>query len=261
MELPLVVFCALLGLACGSFANVVIYRAPRGQSVVSPPSACPKCNARIRARHNIPVVSWLWLRGSCADCGARIPMQYPLIEALTALLFAVVAMVTGWSWELALLLVLAFFTVVLSVVDFHTRRLPNNIVGPFAVATGVAVLAVVLGSNEPWILVRALIGAAALGLVYFLTFLAWPGGMGFGDVKLAPVLGGTLATFGWSTLVVGGASAFVWGSVVGIGAMVVARRRKGLAIPFGPWMFAGAWTGILVGDIVAQWYLRVTGLT
>ncbi|WP_062133640.1 prepilin peptidase [Demequina aestuarii] len=252
---------AALGLALGSFANVVIHRVPRGESVVSPPSACPACGARVRARHNVPVLGWLWLRGRCADCGAPISGRYPLVEALTALIFAGIGLAVGLAWELPLLLVLAFFTIVLSAVDLETRRLPDRIVAPFAALVVVSVLVVALGTGDLGVLWRSAIGAAAFGLFYFLAFLAYPRGMGFGDVKLAPVLGAVLGSLSWPALAVGGFAAFLWGSLAGVIVMIMQRRGRGVAIPFGPWMFVGAWTGIVAGAAVADWYLGVAGLT
>ncbi|MFW2514319.1 prepilin peptidase [Demequina sp. SO4-13] len=261
MDSVLALFVALVGLAVGSFANVVIYRVPRGESVVSPPSECPACGARVRARHNVPVFGWLWLRGQCADCGAPISGRYPVIEAATAIVFGVIGAVVGLAWVLPLLLVLAFFTIVLSAVDFETRRLPDRILAPFAILSLASIAAVVIGAGDAWTLSRAAIGAGAFGLFYLVAFLAYPKGMGFGDVKLAPVLGAILGTFGWEQLAVGGFAAFFWGSVVGIAAMALQRRRHGVSIPFGPWMFLGAWTGVVVGEPVARWYLNVVGLT
>ncbi|MFW7415192.1 prepilin peptidase [Demequina sp. SO4-18] len=254
-------FCALLGLMLGSFSNVVIYRVPRGESVVAPPSACPACGARVRARHNVPVVGWLWLRGRCADCGAPISARYPVNEAVMAIAFGVVGAAVGLAWVLPLLLVLAFFSIVLSSIDFETRRLPDRIVAPFALLVVAGICGFAISEGEVWVVWRAAIGAAALGLFYFVAFLAYPRGMGLGDVKLAPVLGATLGSLGWAQLAVGGFAAFVWGSVIGIGVMILQRRRRGVSIPFGPWMLLGAWTGVVIGPLVANWYLEVVGLT
>lgn len=261
MHTIVVIASTLLGLAFGSFANVVIHRVPAGESVVSPPSACPRCGHEIRARHNVPVVSWLLLRGACADCGARISPRYPMVELATGALFAVIAWVVGLQWTLPLLLITAFFTVVLTAVDLETRRLPDRIVAPFAVlALGAAVLAAAM-TGEWADLGRAGVGALILAALYSLAFFAYPQGMGFGDVKLAPVLGGVLGYFGWAELAVGGIAAFAWGAVVGIGTMIAVRRRRGVAIPFGPWMFLGAWTGLTVGPPIAAWYVGVTGIS
>ncbi|MDN4481677.1 prepilin peptidase [Demequina muriae] len=261
MENVLIAVCVLLGLALGSFANVVIHRVPRGESIVSPPSACPQCGSPIRPQHNIPVIGWLWLRGRCADCSAPISGRYPAIEAVTAVLFGVIAWATGLSWTLPLLLVLAFFSIVLAAVDLETRRLPDRIVLPFAALAVICIVALAVANGDIGVIVRAAVGAAALGAFYLAAFLAYPRGMGFGDVKLAPVLGALLGSLGWAQLAVGGFSAFVWGSLVGVGVMIAQRRGRGVTIPFGPWMLLGAWTGVIVGAPVGQWYLEVMGLT
>lgn len=254
-----VAFAALLGACLGSFANVVIHRVPAGESIVSPPSACPSCGERIKFRHNIPVVSWLWLRGRCSTCGARISSRYLFVEVLCAVAFAAVVTWQGVSWEAALLLVLVFFTVVLSAIDFETLRLPNVILLPFGALSLAIVIVAALTRDESLWATRALLGALGLGAVYFGAFMAYPRGLGLGDVKLAPILGLILGFFGWGPLVVGGFAAFLWGAVVGIA--FGARRGSGLKarIPFGPWMFAGAWTGVLVGDPAWDWYLGVAG--
>lgn len=253
--------CAVLGVALGSFANVAIYRVPRGESVVSPPSACPHCGARVRPQHNVPVLSWLWLRGRCADCRGPISVRYPLVELSMGILFATVGVAVGVSWALPLLLVLAFFTVVLSMVDLETRRLPDRLLLPFAgfVAIGVTLIAIEEGEWNS--LLRVVVGAAGVGAFYFIAFLVYPRGMGFGDVKMAPILGAALGSIGWSALVVGWFAAFFWGSLAGIATMLALRKRRGVAIPFGPWMFLGAWTGIVAGAPIAAWYLDVTGIT
>lgn len=257
----LVLTAALFGLAFGSFANVVIYRVPRGQSVVSPPSACPGCGSRIKARHNVPLVGWFVLRGRCASCREPISARYPLVEALVGLLFTVVVARFGVSWESALLLPAAWAAVVLSAIDIDVRRLPRAIVVPWSVASLVIVIGAAAQSGNGSLLVRSLVGAAALGALYFGAFVAYPRGMGWGDVTMAPVIGGVLAFFGWGELAVGALAAFVWGLLLAVAPMVKARAVKGVAIPFGPSMFAGAATGISVGGFIASWYsTKVLGL-
>lgn len=255
-----VVLALVLGLSLGSFANVLIYRVPLGLSVVSPPSACPKCDAQIKAWHNVPVLGWLWLRGRCASCGAPISPRYILVEVLVGVLFALTVWAQGLTAGSALLLGLAFFGVVLGAIDLETRRLPDPLTAAFAIYTTVVILAAGSLSGDWSGAMRALIGSAALGALYFLAFFLYPKGMGFGDVKLAPTLGALLAWFGWDIFTVGAFAAFLWGAVFGIGAMVAARRSRGVSIPFGPWMFIGAVTGVVAGGAVASWYLAVIGI-
>ncbi|MDE0573046.1 prepilin peptidase [Demequina sp. B12] len=250
----------LLGLALGSFANVVIARAPQNESVVRPRSACPRCGAAIRSRHNIPIVGWLALRGRCFDCSEPISVRYPVIEGLTGLVFVGLFLWLGVSPELGLALIVAFFTVVLSAIDFDTQRLPDNVVRPFAISVGTYLLAWAATTGSWSNVVGAVIGAAILAAFYFLVWFIYPKGMGFGDVKLAPVLGAVMGWYGWTTLVVGGFAAFVWGAVVGVVVMAVTRRSRMVAIPFGPWMFAGAWTGVIGGSAIAEGYLGLFGL-
>lgn len=256
-----VLTAALLGLAFGSFANVVIYRVPRGGSVVSPPSACPCCGTHIKARHNVPVVGWVVLRGRCASCAEPISVRYPVVEALTGLLFAAVVARFGVSWGSALLLPAAWAAVVLSAIDIDLRRLPRVIVTPWSVVSLLIIIGAAAQTGDTWQLVRALVGAAALGALYLVAFVAYPRGMGFGDVTMAPVIGGVLGFFGWGQLAVGALAAFVWGLAVAVAPMVKARAISGVAIPFGPSMFAGAATGIAVGSAVGSWYVtKIVGL-
>ena len=255
----LVACCAVIGLAIGSFLNVVIWRVPRGESVASPPSACPRCEARIAPRDNVPVLSWLLLRGRCRHCGESISVRYPLVEAGTALAFAGVAAFFGLSWALPAFLYLAAISVALTLIDIDVKRLPNVIVLPsYPVGAVLLTLPLLFGSNDFGDLIRAAIGAAAMFGLYFVTWFAYPKGMGFGDVKFAGVLGLYLGFLGWKELATGAFLAFLVGGVVGIALMLAGRRK--VKIPFGPYMITGAWLGILVGPALADVYLRVVGL-
>lgn len=258
MTLGLALLCAVLGLIIGSFLNVVVWRVPRGESVVSPPSACPSCGHRIRARDNVPVLGWLVLRGRCRDCQAPISARYPLVELLTGVLFAVMALRFGADWELPAYLYLAAVGLALALIDLDTRRLPDVLTLPsWAVAAVLLTLASVLG-DHPGALLRAAIGAAAVGLFYFVTWFAYPAGMGFGDVKLAPVVGAYLGWVSYGATAVGVFLGFLYGGLVGIGVIVLAKGGRKTKIPFGPFMLAGALTGILVGPQIAHAYTSAT---
>jgi leader peptidase (prepilin peptidase)/N-methyltransferase len=251
----LIVACGLGGLLIGSFLNVVIWRVPRGESIVSPPSACPSCGERIRPRDNVPVVSWLLLRGRCRHCHEPISARYPFVELLTGLVFAVLAARIGFEAELPAFLYLAAIGVALALIDLDVKRLPNAIVLPsYAVAAVLLGAAAVLGDDLGSYL-RAVLGMAALFGLYFVLVLVYPAGMGFGDVKLAGVLGLYLGWLGWGEVVSGGFLGFLFGGVVG-GALMMARRagRKS-QIPFGPFMLAGAFAAILWGGALADLYL------
>ncbi|MDM7831224.1 prepilin peptidase [Cellulomonas edaphi] len=253
-----VTLAVVLGLAVGSFLNVVVWRVPRGESVSHPPSACPRCGHAIRARDNVPVVSWLLLHGRCRDCGEPISARYPTVEAGTAVVFGLVAWWTGLSWTLPALLYLAAISIALALIDIETHRLPDRIVLPsYPIAVALLVLASANPAGEPdWsALVRMAIGGVLMFVVYFLMLLAYPRGMGFGDVKLAGVLGLYLGWFGWGALVVGWFSAFLLGGLYSV--VLLARRKAGRksGIPFGPWMILGAAVGIGAGNEIWSAYL------
>ncbi|WP_308169190.1 prepilin peptidase [Cellulomonas hominis] len=250
--------CGVLGLAIGSFLNVVVWRVPRGESVVSPGSACPRCGHEIRARDNVPVLSWLLLRGRCRDCGEPISPRYPAVEAGTAVLFATVGWLAGPSWSLPAYLYLAAVGVALALIDLDTQRLPDVIVLP-SYPVALALLALASwnpGGQSDWgAFARALAGGAVMFAVYLLIVLAYPRGMGRGDVKLAGVLGMFLGWAGWGNLVVGWFAAFLLGGIVGMGLIAVRRAGRRTAIPFGPWMLLGAAAGLLVGARISHWYV------
>ena len=248
---------AVLGLVIGSFLNVVVWRVPRGESVAAPPSACPQCGRRIRPRDNVPVLSWLFLRGWCRDCGAHISARYPLVEAGTAALFVLVTLRIGLQPELAAYLYLAAVAVALALIDLDTHRLPNAIVLPSYPVLTVLLTAASWADGDWEALARAGLGGAALWLIYFLMVVAYPAGMGFGDVKLAGILGGALAWLGWGSLAIGAFAAFVLGGVFAIGLLVTGKATRKSGIPFGPWMLVGAAVGVAVGETWWATYLNL----
>jgi len=275
---PFALVSAIFGALIGSFLNVVIYRVPQGASVVAPPSACPTCGHRIRGVDNIPMVSWLMLRGRCRDCRAPIAIRYPLVELGTALFFGLVAAwatlghfddltlsmssagLTNAALGFVAFLYLAAVSVALALIDLDTHRLPDKIVLP-AYLVGVVLLgSASVVTADYGRLLSAGVGLAALWLLYFLMAVLYPGGMGFGDVKLAGVLGLFLGWLGWGPLVVGAFSAFLLGGLFAV-VLLVSRlvSRKG-GIPFGPWMLIGAWLGIFAGDTIWSSYLALFGL-
>jgi leader peptidase (prepilin peptidase)/N-methyltransferase len=271
------VLAGVFGSLIGSFLNVVVYRVPAGRSVVAPPSACPACGARIRAVDNIPVLSWLVLRGRCRDCGATISLRYPAVELFTAVAFAGVVVwrlpsleaalasglgqhIAGGLVELAAYLFLAAVSVALALIDLDTHRLPNSIVLPsYAVGGGLlAVVAVLDGDGGA--LLRAVIAAAGAFALYLILGLVKPGAMGFGDVKLAGLLGLYLGWVGWGAVVVGIFGGFLVGGAVALVLVAARRARLGGGIPFGPSMLAGAWVGLVAGPALWNGYLAIAGL-
>jgi leader peptidase (prepilin peptidase)/N-methyltransferase len=251
----LVVAAVVLGLAIGSFLNVVIWRVPRDESVSRPASHCPACDNPVRPYDNVPVVSWLALRGRCRDCHEPISVRYPLVEAGTGLLFGLTAWYLGLSWALPAFLYLVAIGVALSLIDLDVHRLPNKIVLP-SYAVVAALLVVASAGEDNWnALVRAAIGGAALYLFYFVLRFIYPKGMGFGDVKLAGILGMSLAWLGWSQFVVGAFLGFLLGAVVGGGLMAIKLATRKSKIPFGPFMIVGAYLAVLFGAHIANLYL------
>lgn len=248
----------LLGLLVGSFLNVVVHRVPRSESLLRPPSHCPHCATPIRAWHNVPVVSWLLLRGRCAACDAWISVRYPMVELGTAALFVAVAARLGFDALLPAYLYLAAVTVVLGLIDLDVKRLPNAIVLPSYVV-GALLLVPAGAAHHDWAgVVRGLVAMAALFVFYFVLAAVYPGGMGFGDVKLAGLLGLYLGSLGWSSVFVGTFAGFLLGGVVGAGLMVTRRATRKSTIPFGPFMLAGAMLAFFAAGPIAGWYGSLT---
>lgn len=256
----LVALAAALGLVIGSFLNVVVHRVPRGESVVHPPSACPACGHGIRPRDNVPVLSWLLLRGRCRDCSEPISARYPAVEAGTAAVFAAVTWLVGPSWSLPAYLYLAAIAVALALIDVDVHRLPDAIVLP-SYPVALLLLAVASAVGGDWgSLGRAVVGGVALFLLYAVLWFVRPGGMGLGDVKLAGVLGLYLGWWGWDALAVGGFLAFLIGGLVSLPLLLAGRAGRRTRIPFGPSMLTAALAALFVAAPVADWYLRLVGL-
>lgn len=262
MTVAVLAACGVLGLLVGSFLNVVVWRVPRDESIVRPPSHCPACGARIRPYDNVPVLSWLALRGRCRDCGAAISARYPAVELLTGAVFVAV----GWrvgvdlrQWiALVAFLVLAAVGVAQAMIDLDVRRLPFRVTN-VAWVTGLVVLFVAtLADGHWWPYIRALIGMAALYEFYDVLAFVQPRGMGRGDVHLAGPLGLFLGWLGWSSLAVGAFMGFLVGGLAGVA--LIAARRAGLKskIPYGPYMLTGAFVAILAGQQIGALYLDAT---
>jgi leader peptidase (prepilin peptidase)/N-methyltransferase len=269
-----IVAAGVFGTLIGSFLNVVVYRVPRGLSVVAPPSACGSCHHVIRPYDNIPLVSWLVLGGKCRDCKAPISVRYPLVELAGGIVFTVVtwrfsgeifSASTGASVAAAVLALVAFLylaavSIALALIDLDVQRLPNALVLPSYVVGGIGLGGSALLAGNPGALLTAGIGMLSAFALYLGLALIRPGAMGMGDVKLAGVIGLYLGWLGIPELIVGVAAAFLLGGIAGI-VLLIVRRRTGSTMPFGPWMLAGAWIGALAGASIASTYLQLTGIT
>ena len=254
MDGLVVLVAGLFGLAIGSFLNVVIWRVPRKESVVRPPSHCPQCETPIRPADNVPVLSWLVLRGKCRHCGNPIPVRYPLVEAGNGVLFAAVAARFGAEWELPAYLVLAAALLAISIIDLEHFIVPDRITAPLTVAAlGLLGLAAVADSNG-WRFGRTLLGGVAYFAFLLLLNIFYPKGMGMGDVKLSFSLGLYLGWLGWGQVFLGGFLAFLLGAVVGVGLIVSKIKSRKDVVPFGPFLALGAMLTILWGDPILRWY-------
>jgi leader peptidase (prepilin peptidase) / N-methyltransferase len=243
----LVGYCALFGLIVGSFLNVVIYRVPRKESIVSPRSACPTCSVPIAPRDNVPILSWLYLRGRCRHCQSPISMRYPLIEAATAGLFAGVAARIGFSWTLPAYLVLAAGLLALACTDMEHLLLPKRIVYPVLGLVG-ALLVGAAAITGHW---HNLLVAGISGAVWFVIFFAMnaisPRALGFGDVRLAPVLGLALGWLGIRYVLLGFFAANLIGAVIGIALIASKRMSRQQQIPYGVFLAVGTLLAIFAG--------------
>ncbi len=240
------VLAGVFGAVVGSFLNVVIHRLPLGESLVHPRSRCPSCGTQIAGYDNIPIVSWLVLRGRCRHCQAPISPRYPAVELLTAVAFAAVVLVGGLDDDLVLELPFVAALIALAGIDYDHKLLPNRIVYPLAVW---GLVATVLVDRDD--LVEHLVAGAGAFLFLFLAVLAYPRGMGMGDVKLAGAMGLYLGVSVIPALLI----AFLSGSIVGIVILAregAAARKK--AVPFGIFLALGGIVAVLAGPELVDLY-------
>ena len=249
--------CTLLGFAVGSFLNVVIYRIPRHESVVSPRSACPSCAAPIAGFDNVPVLSWLLLRGRCRRCRSPIAWRYPLVEVACAGLFAGAAARLGFNWALPAFMAALAGLLALAAIDLTHLVLPRGIVYITLAIVAVLLLLAALATHQ-WL---RLLVAGAVALVWFVIFylmnLVNPRILGFGDVRLAPLLGLTLGWLGVPYALLGFFVANLLGAVIGLVLIATKRRRRDQPIPYGAFLALGAATALYAGPVLLAPFHRL----
>jgi leader peptidase (prepilin peptidase)/N-methyltransferase len=243
----LIGFCGLLGLVVGSFLNVVIYRVPRDESIVTPRSSCPACGASIRERDNIPVVSWLVLHGRCRDCRAPISARYPLVELACAGLFAGTAARFGRAWDLPAYLVLFAGLLALSCIDVERLILPKKIVYPLTILVAALLILAAAETGRWHDYVIGIVSAVGWFVVFFGMNLASPRLLGFGDVRLSLVLGLSLGWLGVGYVLLGFFAANLIGAVVGITLIVTKQLERQSRIPYGVFLASGCAVAVFAG--------------
>ncbi|MFJ8043968.1 prepilin peptidase [Kitasatospora sp. NPDC096147] len=258
MPPALVALIGLLGLAVGSFLNVAASRIPAGRSVVHPRSACPQCSAPIAARDNVPVLSWLLLGRRCRSCRAPIPARYPLLEALTALLFAAEAVRFGPSGTLPAQLVFTAGLLALAVCDAEHFLLPRRLVHPTLVLTAACLLATAAATGQWQRLGVAALCALGAFAVFFALHWVRPAWLGFGDVRLAGLLGTGLGWLGPGHLVLAVLAGSALGLLIALALLATGRATRQTRLPFGVFLVAGALASILAGAPVLRWYADLT---
>jgi leader peptidase (prepilin peptidase)/N-methyltransferase len=245
----------LLGLAIGSFLNVVAHRVPEGHSVVSPPSACPKCGTRIRNRDNVPVLGWILLRGRCRDCDEPISIRYPMVEAATGLAFFATTYVVDLTWSLPAYLWFVAVGIAFVLTDFDHHRLPNAIMLPGTVGGALLLLGGALGDARLPDYAESLASGAGYFALMFLLAIIANGGFGFGDVKLAFMLGMFAGYGGWPIAVLAALLGFLIGGFVSLFLVLTKLRGRKDFIPFGPPMILASWVAVAFGTGILDWYL------
>lgn len=251
MQAILYVFSVLFGLIIGSFLNVVIYRVPRHESLVRPPSHCPGCDNAIRWYDNIPLVSWIALRGRCRSCRARISLRYPLVETFTGASYGLAAWRFGLDWPLLLAWFVVAIVVCVALIDLDHMIIPSAVTLP-AAAVGLAA-SIAMHPQKWWLFLAAAAGAATF---CFVVAVAWPGGagMGGGDVTMALFVGSVL---GFPVVLVGFFVAFFLGFLVALYILFVKKKSRKTQVPFGPFLAIGTYVGLFAGNSILNGWLSL----
>jgi leader peptidase (prepilin peptidase) / N-methyltransferase len=254
MTALLILTVALLGLVVGSFLNVVIHRVPERRSVVRPRSRCPRCDTTLKHWDNVPVISWVLLRGRCRSCHGAISIRYPLVEVATAALFVAAALRFGADPVLPAFLVVFAALLAISAVDLERFIVPNRILYP-ALFMAAPLLVVAAALDGDWSsLWGAALGGALAWVLLFAIHMASPKGMGFGDVRLAGLIGMLLGWLSIGHVLLGLFLAFLTAALIGVGLMVAGVRGRKDRVPFGPFLALGAITAVFVGSPILSWY-------
>jgi leader peptidase (prepilin peptidase)/N-methyltransferase len=247
----LYVFSIVFGLIIGSFLNVVIYRVPRHESLVHPASHCPGCDTAIRWYDNIPLVSWIALRGKCRACGNRISVRYPLVEGFTGASYGLAAWRFGLDWPILLAWFVVAIVVCVALIDFDYMIIPGLITLP-AAAIGLGA-SIAMHPQKWWLYLVSAAGAAAF---CFVVAVAWPGGagMGGGDVTMALFVGSVL---GFPVVLVGFFLAFLLGFLFALYVLFVQRKSRKTQVPFGPFLGIGTYVGFFAGEVILNGWLNL----
>ena len=248
MAVFLAVCCGVLGLSVGSFLNVVIHRVPRKESVVRPRSACPSCHTTIRNRDNIPVLSWILLKGHCRDCRISISPRYALVEALTSALFVATVIRLGTDWAVPSFLALVAGLVALAFTDLENLLLPVRIVYPTVLAVVALQLVAVAAGDGAHHLVSAAASGAVAFVAFFALHVASPRGLGFGDVRLAGLIGLGLGWLGGSYAFIALFSGCALAALIGITLIASGRMGRKTPLPLGFFLAAGSFVALFAGQ-------------
>jgi leader peptidase (prepilin peptidase)/N-methyltransferase len=254
----------LVGLVVGSFLNVLVYRVPRGESLVSPGSHCPRCATAIKRRHNVPVLGWLVLRGRCHTCAERISVRYPLVEAGTGALFVATTLRFGVTPQLPAYLFFGAVGLALTLIDVDVRRLPDTVVLPSYVIGVLLLLPAGADRADVRVASRALAGMVVMLVLFFALAIAYPNGVGFGGVRFAGLIGLFLGWLSWSAVFFAAVGSFVVAAAVGATAFasraVTKQSMRESAVPLAPCLAGAAVLALFLAAPLSSWYASLLAI-